>query len=126
MLTYGAYGGRFVPETVIPALDELEHGWGEARADDAFNAELHALLSSFGGRPTPLTLATRFAPGKRCGGKSRLSDCGRGATLCASGHGLAAEFRLAAPCVRLLQRSMILFIRPQCGVHFAFRCCSGR
>jgi tryptophan synthase beta chain len=65
MLTYGAYGGRFVPETVIPALDELERGWREARADDAFNAELHALLSSFGGRPTPLTLATRFAPGKR-------------------------------------------------------------
>jgi tryptophan synthase beta chain len=65
MLTYGAYGGRFVPETVIPALDELEQGWREARADDAFSAELHALLSSFGGRPTPLTLASRFAPGKR-------------------------------------------------------------
>ena len=65
MLTYGAYGGRFVPETVIPALDELERGWDEARADDAFNSELHALLSSFGGRPTPLTLAERFAPGKR-------------------------------------------------------------
>jgi tryptophan synthase beta chain len=65
MLTYGAYGGRFVPETVIPALDELERGWREASADDAFNAELHALLSSFGGRPTPLTLATRFAAGKR-------------------------------------------------------------
>jgi tryptophan synthase beta chain len=65
MLTYGAYGGRFVPETVIPALDELEQGWRDARADDTFNAELHALLSSFGGRPTPLTLATRFAPGKR-------------------------------------------------------------
>jgi tryptophan synthase beta chain len=65
MLTYGVYGGRFVPETVIPALDELEQGWREARADDSFNAELHSLLSSFGGRPTPLTLATRFAPGKR-------------------------------------------------------------
>ena len=65
MLTYGAYGGRFVPETVIPALDELERGWREARADDTFSAELHALLSSFGGRPTPLTVATRFAPGKR-------------------------------------------------------------
>ena len=65
MLTYGAYGGRFVPETVIPALDELERGWREARADDAFSTELHALLSSFGGRPTPLTVATRFAPGKR-------------------------------------------------------------
>jgi len=65
VLTYGAYGGRFVPETVIPALDELERGWRAARADDTFSAELHALLSSFGGRPTPLTVATRFAPGKR-------------------------------------------------------------
>ena len=65
MLTYGAYGGRFVPETLIPALDELERGWDEARADEAFRSELHALLSSFAGRPTPLTLATRFAPGKR-------------------------------------------------------------
>jgi tryptophan synthase beta chain len=65
MLTYGRYGGRFVPETVIPALDELEQGWREAQADDGFRAELHALLSSFGGRPTPLTLALRFAPGKR-------------------------------------------------------------
>ena len=65
MLTYGAYGGRFVPETVIPALDELDQGWREARAADDFNAELHALLSSFAGRPTPLTLASRFAPGKR-------------------------------------------------------------
>jgi tryptophan synthase beta chain len=65
MLTYGAYGGRFVPETLIPALDELEQGWNEARADEAFRAELHALLSSFGGRPTPLTRAARFAPAKR-------------------------------------------------------------
>jgi tryptophan synthase beta chain len=65
MLTYGAYGGRFVPETLIGALDELEQGWGEAQADEAFHAELHALLSSFAGRPTPLTLALRFAPGKR-------------------------------------------------------------
>jgi tryptophan synthase beta chain len=65
VLTYGRYGGRFVPETVIPALDALERGWREAQADDGFRAELHRLLSSFAGRPTPLTLATRFAPGRR-------------------------------------------------------------
>jgi tryptophan synthase beta chain len=65
VLTYGAYGGRFVPETLIPALDELEQGWSDAQADDAFRAELHSLLSTFAGRPTPLTLALRFAPGKR-------------------------------------------------------------
>ena len=64
-LTYGQYGGRFVPETLIPALDELEAGWREARSDPAFAAELDELGRSFGGRPTPLTLAERFAPGKR-------------------------------------------------------------
>jgi tryptophan synthase beta chain len=64
-LTYGEYGGRFVPETLIPALDELEAGWHEARSDPAFGAELDELGRSFGGRPTPLTLADRFAPGKR-------------------------------------------------------------
>ena len=63
--TFGTYGGRYVPETLIPALDELECGWREALADDAFHAELNGLLASYAGRPTPLTLAERFAPGKR-------------------------------------------------------------
>ena len=62
---FGAYGGRYVPETLIPALDELERGWREALADDAFHAELHHLATTYAGRPTPLTLAERFAPGKR-------------------------------------------------------------
>jgi tryptophan synthase beta chain len=65
MLTYGEYGGRYVPETLIPALDELEAGWRDARADDSFHAELHHLLTTYAGRPTPLTLADRLAPGKR-------------------------------------------------------------
>jgi tryptophan synthase beta chain len=64
-LTYGEYGGRFVPETLIPALDELEAGWREARADQSFQAELDELGRNYAGRPTPLTLAERFAPGKR-------------------------------------------------------------
>jgi tryptophan synthase beta chain len=64
-LTYGEYGGRFVPETLIPALDELEAGWREARDDDSFRDELDRLSRDYGGRPTPLTLAERFAPGKR-------------------------------------------------------------
>src|SRR5712692_536995 len=62
---FGAYGGRYVPETLIPALDELECGWRDALADDAFHAELHELATTYAGRPTPLTLAERFAPGKR-------------------------------------------------------------
>jgi tryptophan synthase beta chain len=64
-LTYGEYGGRYVPETLIPALDELESGWRDAWGDESFRAELEALARSYGGRPTPLTLAERFAPGKR-------------------------------------------------------------
>jgi len=62
---YGAYGGRYVPETLVPALDELEAGWREALADEAFRAELDALAAGYAGRPTALTLAERFAPGKR-------------------------------------------------------------
>jgi tryptophan synthase beta chain len=62
---YGTYGGRYVPETLIPALDELQAGWDEAREDPAFAADLDHLLRTFGGRPTPLTLAERFAPGMR-------------------------------------------------------------
>jgi tryptophan synthase beta chain len=62
---YGTYGGRYVPETLIPALDELESGWRDAQGDDSFQAELDELGRSFGGRPTPLTRAERFAPRKR-------------------------------------------------------------
>ncbi len=64
-LTYGQYGGRFVPETLIPALDELEAGWRKAQEDSMFAEELDRLGREYGGRPTPLTLAERFAPGKR-------------------------------------------------------------
>jgi tryptophan synthase beta chain len=62
---YGTYGGRYVPETLIPALDELESGWRNARADDSFQAELDDLGLTFAGRPTPLTRADRFAPEQR-------------------------------------------------------------
>jgi tryptophan synthase beta chain len=65
MSQFGEYGGRYVPETLIPALDELERGWRDALADDSFHAELQELLTTYAGRPTPLTLAERFAPGKR-------------------------------------------------------------
>ncbi|MFL5914251.1 MAG: tryptophan synthase subunit beta [Gaiellaceae bacterium] len=65
MSHFGDYGGRYVPETLIPALDELERGWRDALADDSFRAELHDLATTYAGRPTPLTLAERFAPGKR-------------------------------------------------------------
>ena len=62
---YGPYGGRFVPETLIPALDELQSGWSEALADSRFWTEVDELGRDYGGRPTPLTRTERFAPGKR-------------------------------------------------------------
>jgi tryptophan synthase beta chain len=62
---FGTYGGRYVPETLIPALDELEAGWQAAQADPSFQAEVDHLLATYAGRPTPLTLAARLAPGKR-------------------------------------------------------------
>ena len=63
--TYGPYGGRYVPETLIPALDELTAAWEEARADPAFREEIAELGRNYTGRPSPLTLSNRFAPGKR-------------------------------------------------------------
>jgi len=57
---FGEYGGRFVPETLIPALDELEAAWRQARADEAFRRELDELLRRFAGRPTPLGEARRL------------------------------------------------------------------
>jgi tryptophan synthase beta chain len=64
-MNFGEYGGRYVPETLIPALDELEQTWAALRDDDAFRTELHELLTTYAGRPTPLTRAARFAPDQR-------------------------------------------------------------
>jgi tryptophan synthase beta chain len=58
---FGPYGGRFVPETLIPALDELEAAWLAARSDPAFGAELTDLLGNYAGRPTPLYHAPRLS-----------------------------------------------------------------
>jgi tryptophan synthase beta chain len=58
---FGPYGGRFVPETLVPALDELTEAWGAARRDPAFQEELHRLLTRFAGRPTPLGEALRMS-----------------------------------------------------------------
>ncbi len=57
---FGEFGGRFVPETVMGALDELVAGWEAARSDPAFHAELDRLARDFVGRPTPLLLAERL------------------------------------------------------------------
>ena len=63
---FGRFGGRYVPETLMPALFELEEAYGRARADPAFSQELHRWNSEYGGRPTPLYLARRLT--ERAGG----------------------------------------------------------
>jgi tryptophan synthase beta chain len=58
---FGPYGGQFVPETLMPALGELERAWTEARADTGYQAELKALLRDYAGRPSPLYRARRIS-----------------------------------------------------------------
>jgi tryptophan synthase beta chain len=58
---FGPYGGRYVPETLIAALDELTAAWEAAREDEAFKARLASLQRDFVGRPTPLYLAERLS-----------------------------------------------------------------
>jgi tryptophan synthase beta chain len=58
---FGPYGGQFVPETLMPALAELERAWRQAREDDVYRSELDGLLRDFGGRPTPLYRARRLS-----------------------------------------------------------------
>jgi tryptophan synthase beta chain len=57
---YGPYGGRYVPETLMAPLEELERVYTEACADDQFKLELDMLLHNFAGRPTPLQFASRL------------------------------------------------------------------
>jgi tryptophan synthase beta chain len=58
---FGPYGGRYVPETLIPALDELEREWIAARSDPGYTDELARLLRDYVGRPTPLYRAGRLS-----------------------------------------------------------------
>jgi len=58
---FGVFGGRYVPETLIPALDELEQEYDRAMADTGFRAELDSLLRTYVGRPSSLSDAPRFS-----------------------------------------------------------------
>jgi tryptophan synthase beta chain len=67
---FGAYGGRFVPETLMPALEELASGYQEAMADPEFTTELARLLRDYVGRPTALSYAESLT--RHCGGAKIL------------------------------------------------------
>jgi tryptophan synthase beta chain len=63
---FGSYGGRYVPETLMPALLELEREYDKARRDRRFQAEFREYLRQYVGRPTPLYFAERLT--KKLGG----------------------------------------------------------
>ncbi len=63
---YGPFGGAFVPETLVPALEELDDAWRRARRDPEFRSELRRLSRTYAGRPTPLYFARRLT--RRAGG----------------------------------------------------------
>lgn len=58
---FGAFGGRYMPESLIAAIDELTAAYEEAKVDPAFQSELQELLRSYAGRPSPITEVPRFA-----------------------------------------------------------------
>jgi len=112
---FGVFGGRYVPETLIPALDELERQYDAARADPAFDVEVEHMLTTYVGRPSPLSDAPRLsehgetrvwlkredlnqdqqhgrpsAPGAPHGKEADHRGDGRGAARCGYRHGVRA------------------------------------
>src|SRR3990172_9217401 len=67
---FGQYGGRYVPETLMAALDELEAAYKDASADPAFQEQFRRLCRDYVGRPTPLYHARQLS--ERCGGAAIL------------------------------------------------------
>ena len=63
---FGPYGGRYVPETLVPALEELAELYDSVRGSEGFWAEYHALLGEIVGRPSPLTAAPRWSERVGC------------------------------------------------------------
>ncbi|WP_029215474.1 tryptophan synthase subunit beta [Kallotenue papyrolyticum] len=92
---FGPYGGTYVPETLMPAILELQRAYAEAQADPAFLAELDHLQRTYTGRPTPLTFARRLT--EHCGGaqiflkREDLAHTGAHKINNALGQGLLAK-----------------------------------
>ena len=92
---FGSYGGRYIPETLMAALAELERAYAAAQADPAFKEQLDGLLRNYAGRPTPLTYAARLTA--HCGGariylkREDLAHTGAHKINNALGQGLLAQ-----------------------------------
>ena len=78
---FGEYGGRFVPETLVEPVEQLERAYREARADEGFATELAALLARYVGRPTPISEAARLQASLASGGAGSGSGAGGAARL---------------------------------------------
>ena len=97
---YGVYGGRFVPETLMPAVNELEIVYKESKSNEAFQSELSSLLNSFVGRPTELYFAKNLT--EKLGGaqiyikREDLAHTGAHKINNALGQGLLAK-RMGKP-----------------------------
>ena len=63
---FGDFGGMYVPETLVPACQELDKAFREAWADEAFRAELHRLLTDYAGRPSPVTICDNLSEELGC------------------------------------------------------------
>jgi tryptophan synthase beta chain len=101
---FGPYGGQYVPETVMPALGELEAAFREAIRDPAFHAELDRLLGAYVGRPTPLWRADRLA--RRLGGRATIYL--KREDLCHTGaHKINNALGQALLCLRMGKRRVI-------------------
>jgi tryptophan synthase beta chain len=92
---FGPYGGTYVPETLMPAILELEQAYAEAQADSSFQAALDHLQRTYAGRPTPITFAARLT--EYCGGaqiylkREDLAHTGAHKINNALGQGLLAQ-----------------------------------
>lgn len=92
---FGDYGGRYVPETIVPALNDLICGYEEVKGDETFHRELDRLLADYAGRPTPLYYAANLTA--RCGGakiylkREDLAHTGSHKINNALGQGLLAK-----------------------------------
>ncbi|MFQ5380819.1 MAG: tryptophan synthase subunit beta, partial [Dehalococcoidia bacterium] len=97
---FGSFGGRYIPETLVAAHEDLERAYVEARDDPAFQDELAGLLRHYVGRPTPLYFAERLTA--QCGGariwlkREDLAHTGAHKINNALGQGLLAK-RLGKP-----------------------------
>jgi len=78
---FGKFGGQFVPELLIPALDQLEKAFVETKDDPSFQAELNGLLTTYAGRPTPITLCRNLTKGA-----PRPSSISSEKTSCTAAH----------------------------------------